>query len=164
MRPNKLFCLGLTLTALSVSAQLVADPDWKETQTPPHPAFSVDSLIPIEMPIYSTLRMGVDPATLAVTPDGIVRYVVVATNASGSISAMHEGIRCASGEVKTYAHYASNGQWSQVPDPQWRGLNDNQPSRHALTLARQGVCDGRAPAGNSAAAIVNVLKYPKPVN
>lgn len=164
MRPDKLFCLGLTLTALSVSAQLVTDPDWKETQTPPPPTFSADGLIPIEMPIYSSLRMGVDPATFAVTPDGIVRYVVVARNASGSISAMYEGIRCASGEVKTYARYASNGQWSQVPDPQWRGLNDNQPSRHALTLARQGVCAGRAPAGNSAAAIVNVLKYPKPAN
>jgi hypothetical protein len=162
MKLDKLIWLGLTLVVLSASAQLVTDPDWKETEVPPPPSFSTDRLIPIEMPKYVSLRLGVDPATFAITPDGIVRYVVVATNASGSVSAMYEGIRCASGEVKTYARYASSGQWSPVSDPQWRALNDNQPSRHALALARQGVCEGRAATANSAAAIVRALKYPKP--
>ena len=162
MKPEKLFWFGLMLLAISVSAQVSTDPDWKETEAPAPPAFNKERLIPIEMPNYVSLRLGVDPATFAISPDGIVRYVVVAINAAGSISAMYEGIRCASGEVKTYARYTSNGQWAPAPDPQWRRLNDNLPSRHALALAKQGVCDGRATAGNSAAAIVNALKYPKP--
>lgn len=162
MKPEKLFWFGLMLLAISVSAQVSTDPDWKETEAPAPPAFNKERLIPIEMPNYVSLRLGVDPATFAISPDGIVRYVVVAINAAGSISAMYEGIRCASGEVKTYARYTSNGQWAPAQDPQWRRLNDNLPSRHALALAKQGVCDGRATAGNSAAAIVNALKYPKP--
>lgn len=160
MKLEKLFWLGLTLVALSASAQVITDPDWKETEVPAPPAFNKERLIPIDMPKYVTLRFGVDPATLTITPDGIVRYVMVAANATGSISAMYEGIRCATGEVKTYARYASSGKWSPVPDPQWRGLTDNLPSRHALALARQGACDGRAATANSATAIVNALKNP----
>lgn len=161
MKFEKLLWLGLTLVALSSSAQMVTDPDWKETEVPPPPSFSKDKLIPIEMPKYVSLRLGVDPATLAITPEGIVRYVVVAVSATGSINAMYEGIRCATGEVKTYARYTSNGQWSSVQDPQWQGLNDKLPSRHAMALARQGVCVGRSAAASSVAAIVNALKYPK---
>lgn len=162
MKPVKLVWLGLTLLALNTSAQLVADPDWNETEVPPPPSFDKNRLIPIEMPKYVSVKLGVDPQTISVTPDGIVRYVVVATNTAGSVSAMYEGIRCSSGEVKTYARLTSSSQWSPVPDPEWRGLNDNLPSKHAMVLAKQGVCEGRAASGHSATAIVNALKYPKP--
>ena len=160
MKRDKFFWLGLTLLAATASAQLVADPDWKETEAPAPPSFNKDQLIPVEMPKYVSLRFGVDPATLSITPDGIVRYVMVASNGSGSLSAMYEGIRCATGEVKTYARYTSSGQWSAVAQPQWRGLNDQLPSRHALALARQGACDGRAASASSVAAIVHALKGP----
>jgi len=161
MKLDKLFWLGLTLVALNASAQIVTDPDWKETEAPPPPAFNRSRLIPIEMPPYVSLKFGVDPATMTITRDGIVRYVVVAANATGSVTAMYEGIRCATGDVKTYARYAANGQWSSVKDPQWQGLGDNLPSRHAMALARQGVCEGRSAAASSVAEIVNALKYPK---
>lgn len=160
MKPEKLFGLGLLL-AFSASAQVLVDADWQESEAPAPPAFSQNQLIPIEMPRYVSLRLGVDPATLSITPDGIVRYVAVATNANGSISAMYEGIRCVSAEVKTYARAATNGQWASVPDPQWRKLNDNQPSRHALALARQGLCDDRSPSTSSVPAMVKALKNPK---
>jgi hypothetical protein len=162
MNLEKYFWLGLTLLAFSASAQVVADPDWQETETPPPPAFSKDKLIAIEMPNYVTLRLGVDPATLSITPDGVVRYVVVASNATGSINAMYEGIRCATGEVKTYARYAASGQWSSVQNPQWQGLSDNLPSTHARALARQGICEGRTITGSSVAAVVYALKNSSP--
>lgn len=158
MKLEKLFWLGLTLVALSASAQVDTDPDWKETEAPAPPAFNKERLIPIDMPRYVTLRFGVDPATLVITPDGIVRYVMVASNATGSISAMYEGIRCATWEVKTYARYTANGQWSSVRDPQWQRLSDNLPSKHAIALARQGVCDSGSTTASSVAAIVKALK------
>jgi hypothetical protein len=148
----------LALTTLSHAQPVSDDPDWKETEVPAPPAFNTDRLLPLEMPRYVTLQFGVDPATLAITPDGIVRYVVVARSSSGATTAMYEGIRCATGEVKTYARASNSGAWTVVQDPQWRGLNDNQPSRHALALARQGVCDGRAAAASSAADIIKALK------
>ena len=162
MKFKNLLWLGLALLAVGSAAQVAVDPDWKENEAPPPPAFHPDRLIPIDMPRYVSLRFGIDPATLVITPDGIVRYVVVATNTSGSVSAMYEGIRCSSGEVKTYARFSPSGRWSAVKDPQWQALNDNLPSRHAPALARQGVCDGRAMPASSVAEIVRALKSPAP--
>ena len=151
--------LGLGLCALGLGAQgLVDDPDWKETDAPAPPAFSAAHLVPIEMPSYVSLKFGVDPATLAITQDGIVRYVMVAVNASGSVNAMYEGILCAKGEVKTYARTTSNGAWSVIKEPQWRDLSDNLPSKHAIAFARQGACDGRAATASSVADIIRNLK------
>lgn len=162
MQLKRLLGLGLALLTFGASAQLMTDnPDWKEVAAPPPPPFSKDRLIPIEMPPYVSLRFGVDPTSLSITDDGVVRYVMVATNSSGSINAMYEGIRCATGEVKTYARYSSAGQWASVQDPQWRSLTDNLPSKHALAFARQGACEGRSATARSVTAIVNALKHPK---
>lgn len=114
------------------------------------------------MPPYVTLRFGVDPATLTITDDGVIRYVMVAQSlgGSGTFSAMYEGIRCAAGEFKTYARFNASGQWAPVSNPQWRPLNDNNTSKHALALARQGACDGRSARARSVQSIVSALKNP----
>ncbi len=134
------------------------NPDWKEADVPPPPAFSKDRLIPVEMPAFVTLKFGVDPATLTVTSDGVVRYVMVAANASGASNAMYEGIRCSTGEFKTYARFSAAGLWAVVNDPQWRPLRDNNVSKHALALARQGACEGRSAAASNPAQIIAALK------
>jgi len=138
------------LIALSVTlacAQTPVDaPEWVEEAPPPAPAYTADRLIPIEMPPYVTLKIGIDPTTLVVAADGIVRYVVVMRNASGSAFAAYEGILCSSGEVKTYARTGSSGKWVPVEQPQWRDMTDNLPSRHAFALSKQGVCNGRVAA------------------
>lgn len=154
----KLLCLSLAVLASGAFAALVEiDPDWKEVDVPAPPAFNKEKLIPLEMPSYVSLKFGIDPATITVASDRVVRYVVVATNASGSTTAMYEGIRCTSREFKTYARLGSNGQWNSVKNPQWRALDDNNTSPHALALARQGACDGRAAAASSAADVVRGL-------
>lgn len=150
--------LGLT-QALPLLAQVGADdPDWQESTPPTAPTFSADKLLPLDMPRYVTLKIGIDPTTLTITPDGIVRYVVVMRNASGSVNAMFEGIRCATSEVKTYARANDTGVWSMVAEPKWRNFTDNRPSNHAWIFARQAACDGRTTAGHSAADIIKALK------
>ena len=160
MRVKYFLCLVLNLAALCANAQAVTDRDAKDAEAPAAPSFNKAQLIPIEMPRYVSLRFGVDPATLSITTDGIVRYVMVATSESGTINAMYEGIRCATGEVKTYARYTGDGQWLPLKDAPWRELNDNLPSRHALALARQGACESRSAPASSVAAIVHALKNP----
>jgi len=144
--------------AAAVQAQSLLDnPDWKESDAPAPPAFHPQDMLPLDMPRYVTLQFGIDPATISITPDGIVRYVVLARNNSGAISAFYEGILCAKGEVKRYARSQSDGQWRLAASPQWRTLNDNQPSRHAWVFARQGACEGNT-AASSVADIVRALK------
>lgn len=158
MNFKKLGWLSLMLITLGASAQVATSPDWKESEAPPPPSFDQHQLIPIDMPRYVSLQFGVDPATLSLTPDGIVRYVVVTVNASGSVSAMYEGIRCSTWEVKTYARYTASGQWSTLNNPPWLGLSDNVPSKHAAALAKQGLCDSGSTTWNSLSDMVQALK------
>ncbi|WP_296541007.1 CNP1-like family protein [Rhodoferax sp.] len=144
--------------ALGAQAQgLLENPDWQETETPAPPRFDPRQRVAIDMPPYVSMEFGIDPATLAITPDGIVRYVMLAVSPSGTISAFYEGIRCATGEVKSYARANASGVWTIVKEPEWRGLNDRQPSKHALALARQGACEGNTNP-NSTAEIIRKLK------
>jgi CNP1-like family len=155
---QKWLLLGVACCALGAQAQAPADDaNGKETEVPAPPAFDPKQLIAIEMPPYVSMKLGIDPATLSITPDGIVHYVMVAVSPGGAVNAFYEGIRCATGEVKSYARANASGVWTIVKAPEWRPLNGNQPSKHAQALAQQGACEGNASA-SSAAAILRKLK------
>ena len=165
MRPKPLTALlGLACASGAALAQLPADnPDWKEMDAPPPPAFRTDRLVPFETASRATaLSFGVDPDTIAISGDGVVRYVVVASSKTGAMNALYEGIRCGTAEFKSYARYHPDSGWTLVPNPSWRSLYDTLPSRHALAFARAGACSGKAP-NRSAQDIVRDLKQP-PVN
>lgn len=149
---------SLMIARLAYGQLADLDPDWKELNIKPPATFRTDRLVPIEMPRHMSVKVGIDPETLTVSSDGIVRYVVVAVSGSGNINAAFEGIWCRAGDVKTYARAGNDGQWNAIADPQWKRLNASQPSMHALALARQGVCDGRSAAGQSPQAIVRKLR------
>jgi len=137
-------------------AQLMpADPDWREQEAPAPPDFKVDALIRLDMP-RSELRYGVDPATVTLASDGIVRYVVVAVGTSGAVNAMYEGIRCDTAQVKVYARSSGSG-WNAASGSTWRPLHEGQ--RHSLQIARTGACAGHSP-NRSATQIVRDLRAP----
>ncbi|RYF72289.1 MAG: hypothetical protein EOO29_28600, partial [Comamonadaceae bacterium] len=118
--------------------------EWKETDAPPPPAFEIRRLVPLEMPRYMSLRFGVDPTTISITGDGVVRYVVVAHRDNAeTVNAFYEGVRCATGEYKTYARY-SGSAWDAVDASEWKRIDDRN-SIYTYQLARQALCGGRAP-------------------
>jgi CNP1-like family len=127
------------------------DPDWHEEEAPPPPAFSVDKLVMFDGgTIGSSLSYGIDPATLSIgKADGVVRYVLVASGQGSAKNIMYEGIRCSSGEVKTYARF-NDGKWRNTTNPEWRSVFAGSASRYAWRLARAGVCDNAAPSGTPA--------------
>lgn len=151
---------GLLLAAASFAhAQLVPlDPDWREVDAPPAPAFSVDGLIPLELP-RTALRFGVAPASIAVGSDGIVRYVVVASSTTGAVNAMYEGIRCATGEFRVYARHNPGSGWVMAKDSLWKPLQEAQLPRHSLAIARTGACIGHG-TNRSATQIARDLRSP----
>ncbi|MGA0570144.1 CNP1-like family protein [Variovorax sp. VNK109] len=140
---RSLLTLALAAFGMSASfAQLNENPDWKEESAPQPPAFKTDGLIKVDMPNYLELSYGVDPQTLTIGKDSVVRYVMVATSRSGTVNAMHEAIRCSTGEVKLYARYGSSG-WLTDEKQEWRPMQS--AARHSWAAARQGICNGRAP-------------------
>lgn len=154
--------LFFTLTGLAWAQQTRDDVEWKEADVPPPPAFDVGKLITIDVLANASLVYGVDPASITISDsDSVVRYVMVATSASGVRNVMYEGIRCATGEFKTYARYSADGRWRAAPHAQWRSLFDNMPSRHALRFAQAGACDSAAPP-STVEILVARLKAPDP--
>ncbi|MDB5947934.1 MAG: hypothetical protein JWQ33_2960 [Ramlibacter sp.] len=145
--------LALAFCAATAQAQMSPpDPDWKETEAPPPPQLRTDHLVKIELP-ESALKFGVDPASVAIGRDGIVRYVVVASSSTGVVNAFYEGLRCSTAEVRVYARHNPDSGWVQVKDSRWQSLHEARPSRHSLVIARNGACVGGAPNQNAAQVV-----------
>jgi hypothetical protein len=155
MNKKTMPALALLLCCSMASAQFVADdPDWKESEVPPAPAFDVKRLIPVQVTALSQLKWGVDPATIVInTQDGVVRYVVVAQSESGVINAMYEGIRCNKAEFRRYARHTPGSGWVTSTPSEWSPLRQTGASRHPHSIAKQGICDGAAPPISVATAI-----------
>jgi hypothetical protein len=147
--------LGLSATAWAQrDVELL---DWREEAVPPPPAFDAGKVLTFDVSQASSLSYGVDPATLRISKDGVLSYVMVATSASGARNVLYEGIRCVTGEVKTYARHSPSGGWTMVARPEWRSMFDNMPSKHALAFARAGACDNAAQA-SSVEELIRLLK------
>ena len=131
-----------------VSAQgWVEQADWREGEVPPPRALQTDALLPFKVSAHSSLDYGLDPTSVSLGTDGVIRYVMVARSNSGALNAWYEGLRCASAEVKTYARWrpGNPGSWGMVTSPEWRALVGHHASRAALVLARNGFCQGNTP-------------------
>ena len=147
------------LAGSAFAQQTAPKPAAKAAQSVLAPAYGKSGLIALDVGPDHALKFGVDPTTLSISKDGIVRYVIVASSDTGATNAMYEGIRCSTGEFTTYARATTAGSWDAVQDPEWVSLYANMPSRHALVLAEQGACNGTAPA-SSVQAIIRQLKRP----
>jgi hypothetical protein len=158
---RRLLALVVAAAALTAGAQLPPDnPDWKELDAPPPPPLRTQGLVFVEVPGgASSLRFGVDPASVTVGSDSIVRYVVVATGSSGVTNGIYEGIRCSTGEVKVYARYNPDSGWVPAMNSDWKDLRSVPNARYSLAVARSGACMGNAPNG-PAVQIVRDLRAP----
>jgi len=147
---RRLLALALACAFGTASAQLTPpDPDWKEVEAPRPPAVRTSGLIALEVP-GSSLRFGVDPASVAIGADRVVRYVVVATSSTGTVNAIYEGLRCNTGEVKVYARHNPDSGWVPARNSDWQHVTATANSRYSLLVARNGACMGHAPNGNEA--------------
>lgn len=117
---------------------------WKDGDTPPPPAYNVSRLIGVDMPSYSSIKLGIDPDTIRIDrKNQIVRYIVVARGPS-ALNASYEGIHCATGEYRVYAHQIEHGSWIKSSDSEWKAMTGQGgfSARYPYELARDGLCVG----------------------
>ncbi len=158
-----LACATGTAWAQSTTWQEEA-PAWVESETPLPTVLRTSGLIPISMP-GSSLRFGIDPQSVSVGKDDVIRYVVVATSASGAVNAMQEGVRCLTREVKTYARHSASGGWRAAEGAAWMPLSiSTAVTRHSTVIARSGLCgfDGDAGLQRDAAKVLRDLRSTAP--
>lgn len=160
-RPERFLAAFALFAAGAAMAQFSdpLDPDWRELDVPPPPALRTSGLIDIELPTRTELRFGVDPASIVVGKDGIVRYVVVASSRTGTVNGIYEGMHCKTGEAKVYARHNPGSGWVMANDPKWRPVHDAPHRTYTLPIARSGVCLGHSPNRN-ATQIARDLRAP----
>jgi hypothetical protein len=153
--------LALAGVIAGASAQTIPDPaaDWKEIEAPPPPPLRTQGLVPVDVLRSGTMRFGVDPASVSVGADRVVRYVVVATSSTGTVNGIYEGIRCDTGEVKVYARHNPDSGWVPTRNAEWQNIFATANNSYSLAIARSGACMQSAPNG-SPAQILQDLRAP----
>jgi len=141
-------CGWLCMSPMAMAVKTSQD-GWQEQHVQPPATFKVEGLQTFDVSVGSSLIYGIDPDTLSLGGDGVVRYVLVARSPSGALNVLYEGIRCQTAEMKTYARWDNQGHWISSAGSAWRTLAFSGPTRHAMRLARDGICEGPTPNGSA---------------
>ena len=140
------------------NSNIPEEPEWKEVEAPPPPPLRTGGLVPIEVS-GTSLRFGIDPKSITIGKDDVVRYVVVASSTTGAVNGIYEGIHCGRGEVKVYARHNPDTGWVPARDSEWQNIFRTRNLRYSLAIARSGACQENSP-NTSPAQIVLDLKAP----
>lgn len=90
----------------------------------------------------STAKSAVDIKSLSVSTDGVVRYTLVTKSSGGALNVSYEGIRCATGEHKSYAYGRADGTWIPARNNQWKRIVDVGANRQTAALYKDYFCNG----------------------
>lgn len=129
---------------------------WTEEQVvlPAYPA--AERLIPFDVSAANDFKFFIDPATVSVGQDGVIRYGVVARSPAGADNVRFEGLRCATGEYRIYAVGRPDGSWSARAN-EWRPVERGTTRSWHNALSREYFCPNRQPV-HSADEAISALK------
>lgn len=149
-------------------AQPRADPEEEGTQTwaelevrlPPFP--KAQNLISFEVSGASGNRFYIDPESISIGSDGVVRYTLVIKGPGGGENISYEGMRCDLRQQKYYAFGRRDGSWSNARSSEWRRIEYRDMNRqHGVLYADYFCPDVKRPVKSTAEA-VNRFKYGPP--
>lgn len=107
------------------------------------PAVPKGDLIEFPVSAATSFRFFIDPASLSVGLDGVVRYTLVARSPSGAETISYEGIRCGgTGLYRVYA-FGNGGAWSKNTRGDWRPIEPKSVQRWHNELRGRYFCPNR---------------------
>lgn len=145
----RLLCALLAAVCASALAQPKSDWEmknedllWSEEKAslPPYP--KRENLVEFYVSATTDFRYFVDAASLSVGKDSVVRYAVIARSPSGAENVAFEGLRCSTGEYRTYAIGHKDGSWGGRAGD-WRTYERATTRGWQYALARQYFCPHR---------------------
>jgi hypothetical protein len=136
---------------------VIDEKDFKEAdvELPAYPGES--DLMEFQLRRNSINRYYVDPKSISIGPDRVVRYSAVIKSQSGVLNTYYEGIRCKTSEYKVYAYGIKNGEWTTVRASQWRKI-DRSSVDFRFTLYKDYFCDVEAIAGRNEKDLIANLR------
>jgi len=93
--------------------------NWKEIEVALPRAPRPEDRLPFFGGSSQDMRFFVDRPSISTGADGVVRFSLIAVSPEGAENISVEGVRCKSGEYKTYAIGRADGTWSRR-DGTWR--------------------------------------------
>jgi hypothetical protein len=122
------------------------------------PAYPDDSrLLQFQTRRNTPYRFYIDPDSISIGSDRVIRYSAVAKSPSDATTTSYEGMRCKTSEYKVYAFGIDKGQWGKVPDVQWRQI-PRFSGDFRFALYKDYFCDIEAIAGRNAKDLIYNLK------
>lgn len=94
--------------------------DELQAQLPAYP--DLTRAIAFEVPPSRPAQFFIDPKSIAIGTDGVVRYTLIAKSTSGTLNVSYEGIRCETREKKLYAFGRMEGDWSRNRFAKWEEI------------------------------------------
>jgi hypothetical protein len=114
---------------------------WREQQTE-LPAYPEQGRL-LEVTVATgnyPYRVQIDPETLSIGNDRVVRYAAVITSAAGASNVSYEGLRCSTREYRRYA-YGANGSWQALDEAPWERIMESGMGHYRYELYRDYLCD-----------------------
>lgn len=102
-----------------------------------------DGLLAFDPGRRTTMRFFVDPASVAVVHDGIVRFSLVIRGDGAASNVSYEGIRCKTRERKVYAYGRADGTWLPARNPTWAKIAGPDTEGHRFVLYQNYFCPSR---------------------
>ncbi len=114
---------------------------WREQQVE-LPAYPAEGRL-LEVAVVTgnyPYRVYIDPESLSIGTDRVVRYAVVITSAAGARNISYEGLRCSTREYRRYA-YGTNGGWQTLDETSWERIMESGMGHYRYDLHRDYLCD-----------------------
>lgn len=117
--------------------------EWKEIEAQLPRVPQGKELVLMDMGPNTSHHFYVDPPSLSVGADGVVRYTAVIKTSGGALNVTFEGMRCETGEVKIYATGRRDGTWTRARNAQWERIHRHARPYH-FNLYREYFCTARS--------------------
>jgi hypothetical protein len=136
-------------------------PEFREVPVetlPPVPATDA-ALLPFEVSGNTPLVYAIDPDSLTLGKDAVLRYAIVITSPAGARNVFYEGIRCDGFIWRRYAAADENGtSWDRQAQTDWARIERNELNAYHAALYGDYFCSSRSPAG-SVKTILGNMRY-----
>lgn len=126
---------------------------WEELELVLPKLAKEEDFLPIYVSAAAVNRFFVDPASVSVGSDGVVRYTLLIATPGGVKNLSYEGMRCLTRERRVLAIGRGDGTWSLAKGKQWEKIREGGVNRYHAALFQEYFCPGGVIVRNADEAI-----------
>jgi hypothetical protein len=133
--------------------------NWQENKLEGLPALprAGATVLPFDVSNNTQLKFAIDPASLTVGSDGVVRYTIVIMSPNGARNVNYEGIRCDTYEWRLYASLnADHDGWDQTVANDWSRIENGTLNAYHSALYQDYFCANKMPVAKASTIVENI--------